>query len=53
LRVEAFFDLHYGGNGEFHYGLNVPATTFGGVSIPNIHITPPLFDAGVALRVAL
>jgi hypothetical protein len=53
LRFEAFFDVHYGGNGEFHYGLNVPATTFGGVSIPNIHITPPLFDAGVALRVAL
>jgi len=53
LRFEAFFDLHYGGNGEFHYGLNVPATTFGGVSIANIHITPPLFDAGLALRVSL
>ncbi len=52
LRVEAFAQVHYGGDGEFHLSLNLPASSFGGVSIPAIQVGAPVFDTGLALRMA-
>ena len=53
LRVEAFVDVHYGGDGEFHYSLDTPALNFGSISIPALNVSPPIFDVGLALRVAM
>ena len=53
LRVEAFVDVHYGGDGEFHFSLNTPAFTFFGQAIPAITVSSPIFDVGLALRVSL
>jgi hypothetical protein len=53
LRFESFVDVHYGGNGEFHFSFNTPAFNFDGVSIPAINVGAPIFDVGLALRVSL
>ena len=53
LRVEAFVDVHYGGNGEFHYSLSTPSLTFNGVTLPTLNVTPPVFDVGLALRLSI
>ncbi len=53
LRVEAFVDVHYGGDGELHFSLNTPAVNFAGFSIPAITVSSPIFDLGLALRVSL
>jgi len=53
LRVEAFVDVHYGGDGEFHYSLNTPSLTFNGVTLPALNVTAPVFDVGLALRLSI
>lgn len=53
LRVEAFADVHYGGNGEFHLGLNLPPLNFGSFGTPAINVPAASFDFGLALRVSL
>jgi len=53
LRVEAFVDVHYGGDGEFHYSLSTPSLTFAGVTLPGLNVTAPVFDVGLALRVSI
>ena len=53
LRVEAFVDVHYGGDGEFHYSLSTPSLAFNGVTLPALNVTAPVFDFGLALRVSM
>lgn len=55
LRFEAFVAGHGGSEGgEFRLGLDVPPQDLGGgVVTPRVRIGAPLFDAGIALRVAL
>ncbi len=53
LRVEAYVDVHYGGDGEFHYSLDTQAASFGGVQVPALSVSAPTFDLGLALRVSL
>ena len=53
LRVEAFVDVHYGGDGEFHYSLDTQAANFGGIQVPALNVSAPIFDVGLALRVSL
>ncbi|MHB8420313.1 MAG: hypothetical protein ACYDCL_19745 [Myxococcales bacterium] len=53
LRVEAFADVHYGANGEFHFSFNSPAVTTPFGSVPAINVQPPSFDVGLALRLSL
>ena len=55
LRFEAFVAGHAGTEGgEFRFGLDIPPQNLGGgATTPQIHVGAPLFDVGVALRVAL
>ncbi|MHB1843916.1 MAG: hypothetical protein ACYCWW_03650 [Deltaproteobacteria bacterium] len=53
LRFESFVQVHYGGNGEFHLSLNIPQTSFGSFQLPAINVGAPIFDMGLALRLAL
>ncbi|HLL54014.1 MAG TPA: hypothetical protein VK447_10730 [Myxococcaceae bacterium] len=55
LQVEAFAAVHYGRRGgEFRFALDVPAQPVApNVTIPAIHLPPPLVDFGVALRMNL
>jgi hypothetical protein len=55
LRLEAFVAGHAGTEGgEFRFGLDVPPQDLGnGVTTPHLHVGAALFDAGLALRIAL
>ncbi len=50
LTLEAFGDVHLGSKtGELRLGVDMPATPIS----PAFFLAPPLFDAGVALRVSI
>lgn len=53
LRFEAFAQVHYGANGEFHLSFNSPGGTVGTMQVPAINVPAPSFDVGLALRVSL
>ena len=51
LSLEAYAQVHAGnGQGEFRFGLDVPAV---GTVSPAVHLAPPTFDLGLALRLRL
>ncbi|BDG09185.1 hypothetical protein [Anaeromyxobacter paludicola] len=50
LRVEAYAAAHYGDKrGEFRLGVDIPAQG----AVPHVSVAAQVFDAGLALRVAL
>jgi hypothetical protein len=54
LRVETFVQGHVGARGtEFRLGFDVPSSITGALGVSSFGVSPPVVDAGVALRVSL
>ncbi len=54
LMIEAYGDVHYGTEGgEFRFGFNTTSIPSGNGQIPAVVVPTPLFDVGLALRIAI